>query len=102
MRHEGTLLALEEAAVFFERFKCVPYTFRNVHAVAALVWTKDNTFYHAAVIVMRRHLYPSSKQHKGFIFCRVTMYRNDGTRFHRIQKAMAGLIETLVEVVVHP
>ena len=39
MRHEGTLLALEEAAVFFERFKRVPYAFRDVNAVATLVWT---------------------------------------------------------------
>ena len=100
MLHEGTLLYLEDDTPRFQTLHIVPRILRDIHPDVTVRMTEDDTFRHLTLVVVDVHTYLATQQDKRLVLRHVMMDRHLRPWLQGIEKPMAFVLQTTMEVVV--
>lgn len=78
----------------------MPNVLWDIHTMAAIILTKNNSFSNCAIIAIGSHTYLATQYHKGLILVGMVMDGDFGAWFQRIEHTMAQIIKRLMKVVV--
>ena len=101
MLDEWTFLALQKYAGF-QALQSVPNVFRDVNTIGSTILTDDTGLQYLAVIIVGRNPDFSLQDYKRLSLSRMMMYWDECAWLQTIEETVAFLIQTLMEIVVHP
>ncbi len=101
VRNERSFLALEQYRGL-QAFNRVPDILGDVHPETSILVAEYHALNHFTVVVIGLHRHPASQYDNRLILRRVVVNSHHRPRLHRIQEPMAFLIQTLVEIEIHP
>jgi len=101
MRHKRPFFTLEDDTPRFQRLQFMPYVLGDIYAVDAVFCAKHHRLYHRAVVIVCRRPYPSPKNDKRLILCRMPVDRHLRPGLYGIKHAMTFVLQRLVEIKVH-
>ena len=101
MLDEWTFLALQKYAGF-QALQSVPHVFRDVNTIDSTVLTDDTGLQYLAVIIVGRNPDFSLQDYKRLSLVGMMMHGDECAWLQAIEETVAFLIQTLMEVVVHP
>ena len=101
MLDEWTLLALQKYAGF-QALQSVPNVFRDVNTIGSTILTDDTGLQDLAVIIVGRNPDFSLQDYKRLSLVGMMMHGDECAWLQAIEETVAFLIQTLMEVVVHP
>jgi hypothetical protein len=80
----------------------MPYILGDIHTITATFLTDDTGFHDASLVIIGGHTDFSLQYHKSLVLIRMVMYGDESTWFQRIEKTVAFILQTLMEVIVLP
>ena len=101
MFYKGTFLALQQNT-WFKTFQTMPYVFGNVNTIIAAIVADDARLQHLTIVIIGRYLDLAFENDKCLGFGRMMMHRYKCAWLQTIKEAMTLIIETLMEIIVHP
>ena len=102
MRDERTFLHFEDHRTRFQALEPMPGILGDVDAYSAFFLTKHDALPDRTVVMIGRNPDFPSEQDKCLILGHMMMHSNLCPHLQRIQKAMALILQRLMEVVIHP
>lgn len=101
MLHKRTFLHLEDDTARLQAFHIVPGVLGDVHSDTAFRQAQHDTFDDRARIIIRIDTHAATQQDEALVFRHMVMDGDLRTHLKCVQKAVALIIEALMEIVVH-
>ena len=101
MLYEWPLLALQKHTGF-QTLQPVPHVFRDVNTISTAFLTDDTGLRDLAVIIVGRDSDLAFQDYKRLGLSRVMMHGDERSWLQTVEETVALLIQTLMEIIVHP